>query len=458
MKQKFENIISYTVAHARYVLGVYHSYSPAVQHYIIIGSLFVFLFGTTYVGQKTGLTRNIVDFTQSLFQTAENPTGVSPVDLGVIDVEVSNPADPNPQTGPATDSGASSGGGTTGTGSTAKNPKTPNSSRSTGGSARSSGGSSGSSGPNTGGVGDLHTPPLALFSSQCLKRSGRVVAVSGPRTAWYSPNSTPNTIYNATTATWNGLDSYGRTIKWTVVINGSGPACWYGGRYQGIWDDTSPDVTWEDPYHHSGAMTIRVGNFLVEGYRADNQGDGIRMEGGGANFHIRGVYMSNIHDDCVENDYLHSGVTEDSLFDGCYSGFSGDDYTGKRSGTNNIWTIRNNLIRMKPYPTVHRVSYFTDRGCSLPNHMHVFKGWWKVDVGPRVAFKNNIIKFDIRPCDTIPLFPKGVNLVECSNNIIVYTGPGNFNQAVPPCVTVTKDVTVWNNAVNQWKQTHPDVK
>ena len=44
----------------------------------------------------------------------------------------------------------------------------------------------------------------------------------------------------------------------------------------------------------------------------------------GDGFVLRNAYISNVRDDCVENDVLSGGLIEDSLFDGCYMGLSVD--------------------------------------------------------------------------------------------------------------------------------------
>lgn len=388
-------------------------------------------------------------------------------------VRYANPAAPSPETvipinpdqqanegsmqGESPIYGQESGGGNSGTGGSGQSG-TGRGGVISGGSSRAGNSSSGGGRtPSGSNPGTPQNPAPARFESYCLARSGQVIPVNGLQKGQYRKvNITANTIFNAKSAYWDGTNAGGTPIPWVVTLDGTGPACWYGGRYQGVWDDTSPSVTWEDPYHHSGAMTIRMRDFLVESYRTDNQGDGVRMEGRGANFHIRGVHMSNIHDDCVENDGLNGGITEDSLFDGCYAGLSAADHTRTRNGSGNTWLLQNNLLRMKAYMTVHRVTFFTDRGCPVPNHMRVFKGWTVENPGPKVILKNNIFKFDIRPCGSGDFIPSTINLVECSNNIIVYTGPGNFPYSVPPCVTVTRDANVWNNAVARWKQTHPD--
>lgn len=354
-----------------------------------------------------------------------------------------------PNSGADAESNSQQGEQTTGTGSG------PTDNANTGNSSGSAGGSS-SNNPTA--------PNIPLFQSYCLARTGNIVNINGLiKNSYRNVNVSANTIFNASNGYWDGTRADGSRITWVIVLDGQGSSCWYGGKYTGVWDDRSPSVTWENPYHHAGAMTIRMSNFLVEGLRAHNQGDGVRMESGGSNFHIRGVYMSDIHDDCVENDFLHSGITEDSLFNGCYSGFSAASNASKsydRDGSNNTWHIKNNLVYMKPFPTVHSKEFFLNRGCPIPNHGILFKGWNSTyDPAPKVVFKDNIIRYDIRPCveSYKGIIPSQLDFSECRNNIIVYLGPGEFPGKAPaPCFKVTKDINVWNNAVKKWKQTHPE--
>lgn len=296
-------------------------------------------------------------------------------------------------------------------------------------------------------------------SSTCLARKGNVLNVTGIQSRDYKNYKfEDNMVINASTARWNNSKE-----KWAIQLSGGTNSCWYGGKFSGAWDDTSSNVTWENPYHHSGAITVRSRNFLVEGLRAHNQGDGVRFVLDAANFEARSVYMSDIHDDCVENDYLHGGIVRDSLFDGCYSGFSAASAARQsydRDGSKNTWRIDSNLVYMKPYPTVHSKEFFNNRKCQIPNHGVLFKGWNSTyDPAPKVVFKNNIIKYDIRPCveSYSGIIPPQLNFAECKNNTIVYLGPGEFPGKAPTCFKVTKDVNVWNNAVNRWKSAHPDV-
>lgn len=62
--------------------------------------------------------------------------------------------------------------------------------------------------------------------------------------------------------------------------------------------------------------------YVVDGLRVDRAEDGFAPLGDG--FALRNAYLSNIRDDCVENDFFSGGRIEDSLLDGCYTGISVD--------------------------------------------------------------------------------------------------------------------------------------
>ena len=291
-------------------------------------------------------------------------------------------------------------------------------------------------------------------SSVCLNRKGSKVAVSQLQKARYvNYTIKSNTVIDARKAYWDGTDTNGAPVSWAVTVDGAGPACWYGGKYTGAWDDRSRTVTWSKDYHHAGAFTIRMPNFLVEGYRAHNQGDGIRMEQRAANFHMKDVYMSDMHDDCVENDFLHSGITENSLFEGCFAGLSAANYDANTKQPNSTWTVRNNLLSMKPFYTMYKPEKYGNYG-----HGMLFKGWYHPGQGPELVLENNIFMAE-RPASLGDLaIPKNAKLKSCRNNTFVWLGRGEFPYKLPSCFKITKDKKVWTDAVSRWKAEHPTVR
>lgn len=295
-------------------------------------------------------------------------------------------------------------------------------------------------------------------TSTCLSRGGGKQTIAKLQKAAFRNYTTPkDTVFDARQAYWDGSDANGQPISWAITVDGNGPACWYGGKYSGAWDDRSKAVTWSKDYHHAGAFTIRMPSFLVEGFRAHNQGDGIRMEQRASNFHIKDVYLSDIHDDCVENDFLHGGITENSLFDGCYAGFSAATFEGiNPNGNGNTWTIRNNLLRLKPFYTMFKPEKYGNYGYSM-----LFKGWFEKGKGPSLVLENNIFMADRPPSIGRLDIPANANLKSCKNNTFVWlgSGPMPYKDLLPKgCFTFTTDRAVWDGAVAGWKAAHPNVR
>jgi hypothetical protein len=173
-------------------------------------------------------------------------------------------------------------------------------------------------------------------------------------------------------------------------------------------------------------------------------------------FHIIGVHMSHIRDDCVQNDFMYSGLIEDSLFNGCYTAFSAQTPSPSRDfdGGHNVWTIRDSLIRLEPMEKV-----YGDRGL-IPGHGAFFKWNNDNDKSPRLALHNNLFRVDQPSNSNSGLgIPEG-KLASCSNNVVVWLGKGPYPDPLPetfqgkPCFTITTDITVWNQAVQNWLRWH----
>lgn len=301
------------------------------------------------------------------------------------------------------------------------------------------------------------TPPVdpepepEPFVSECLGRAGNVVRLTGEQDSRYRLSRVDNdTVFDARGARWSGVDADGDAIPWTVTFrdDGSGSdSCWFGGEINGPWDENADDVSWEDPFHHSGAMTIDIPNFLFEGVRVNNQGDGLRPYG--ADAAIRSVWLSDIHDDCVENDDLYGLTIVDSLFDGCYAGFSARPFIADPpDGSGNVWSVENSLLRLEPQPTVYRGP--------TPGHGGFFK-WDDEGHSPRVALHNTILRADQSPNHGTLGIPEGLEFESCSNNTMVWLGDGPFPEALPSCFTITTDVSVWDDAVADWRTRHASV-
>lgn len=286
----------------------------------------------------------------------------------------------------------------------------------------------------------------------CFDREGPVITIGGEQSKQYHTGSFPfleNVIVDARTASWIHVDDY------PVVLEGGPDICFSGGT---IWGEYPYSTDWET-MHGTSAFTFRTtGKTTVENIRVHNYGDGITFSRGNPSysFHVIGAYMTHIRDDCVQNDYMYSGLIEDSLFDGCYTAFSAQahDSSGDNDGSLNVWTIRDSLIRLEPMEKVYK-----DSGL-IPGHGPFFK-WNKVDnKSPQLSLHNNIFRVDQPSNSSSGLgLPEG-KLAICSNNIVVWLGEGAYPDSLPntfngqECFSITTDKTIWDNAVQEWMDRH----
>lgn len=280
-------------------------------------------------------------------------------------------------------------------------------------------------------------------SASCLAQAAPTITLSGAPSPFDNTSLASNTGIDAWTASWTG------TSNMTVRYAGGSGVCWSGGRITGLF----PDGTSWSAYHDAYSMIIRGSpGTVIEGVRIHNYGDGPNFDAvGSENWTVRGNHMSYMHDDCISNDFGNSGLVDDNLMDGCYMGYSSRAYAGFVADNRaKVVTFRGNLIRLQNMPT----------GYTGPGHGKFWKMNSKDGSGsdPRLALHNNIFRMDTPPaCCGSFLIPPAAYLAECSNNIIVWLGAGEFPEPVPSCFTLTRDPSVWDNAVAEWKSRHPNV-
>lgn len=283
----------------------------------------------------------------------------------------------------------------------------------------------------------------ATASGSCLLRAGSTIKLSGSPAPYINGSMASNTGIDARSASWTG------TSTMTVRYEGGSSVCWSGGRITGLF----PDGTSWSAYHDAYSMVIRKSpGTVIEGVRVHNYGDGPNFDAVGSDgWTVRGNHLSYMHDDCISNDFGNSGLVDDNLMDGCYMGYSSRAYAGfVANNRSKVVTFRGNLIRLQDMPT----------GYAGPGHAK----FWKMNStdgsgnDPRLALHNNIFRMDT-PADCCGSFliPPAAYLKECSNNVIVWLGAGEFPEPVPSCFRVTRDKSVWDNAVANWKSRHPHV-
>jgi hypothetical protein len=292
---------------------------------------------------------------------------------------------------------------------------------------------------------------ITLLVIASLADAQDVVTPTGTFTQQFRPSLSSQTVVDARNAHFVASESN------NIPVYIEGGSAFLGGVIAGTYD---PAQTWSYYSNQGGAgIYLRPAQqtpFLVDGMRLDNNHDGIRLRENVQNFTIRNVYMTNIHDDCVENDFYFSGVVENSLLDGCYVAFSAREGSVEAiGGPNELWEIRNNLVRKQAF----NGPYF---GPS-PGHGPTFKLNQTTEQGlaPRLALHDNIFRIDQEASHGAHLFPPEARIASCSNNILVWLGVGSFPGDLKtdpttgqPCFTITTDISVWENARSNWLAAH----
>src|SRR5205809_649327 len=297
-------------------------------------------------------------------------------------------------------------------------------------------------------------PPV---TGSCLALAGPTITLSGMSTSPYQ-NTRPvtGTKIRATTAQWllNTPDVWG-------YMGSSSNLCWHSGQILGTIPPSTPYEDNLNGYHLMYGVDVHGASPLVEGLTIFTGGDGITFDAAeDANWTVRDVHMTYIRDDCIENDFLNSGLVDRSFFDGCYDFMSARAYGGGAAdGSANTVTVQNSLIRVQGMDKLYP-------GLSTPG----YGGFWKwsgsgspnTDIGPMLVITNTVFRADAPPVEGngagLYMAPVPGKVKSCANNVMVWLGPGSFPEPLPSCFTVLTGQAgrdYWDNAVAQWKAAHP---
>ena len=226
--------------------------------------------------------------------------------------------------------------------------------------------------------------------------------------------------------------------------------CVVGLRVEGL---QRRDLPWDDVKNSDGlqmrtAGSGIVGRSTIEGLHVRNLGDGLdtRINDRGHHFTARHIYMENIRDDAFENDTCQPIVIEDVLVDGTFV------FLASRPGSGNYFKNPSTPVYQISDTLVHvRADLVGDEGGNGK--------FWKwpgssSDCTPRpvLDMRNVVLRIDAVPAsDDGLVFPPGGSY---SNVTLVWAGPGSYPEDVPGGVTVTTDISVWDDARAAWLDAH----
>src|SRR4051794_19106739 len=166
--------------------------------------------------------------------------------------------------------------------------------------------------------------PSCTASSQVVTRPYPAGTTLSSRWAVRSPLA--HHTYNLTGVTSRAYPAMVSPFSLGVSDPGT-DICLLGGTLHGTVD---PTKTWE--YYHNNwnascVTIVGVDWMQVQNVACTGIEDGIRPEETASNvnnarFSIKGTYLRNVRDDCLENDDTLGGLVKDSLFESCNTGIS----------------------------------------------------------------------------------------------------------------------------------------
>ena len=286
-------------------------------------------------------------------------------------------------------------------------------------------------------VGSLPPPGTA----SCLTQSGPTISLAGVQSSPFDDTGlADNTRVDASSA------QFLTTANASIQIGGGSNLCWHGAESIG---QLPPATSWSEALSYYAAVPDGPG-VTVEDIRTFDRGDGVAFGRNVPNFVLRRAYIHYARDGCVENHFVFSGTVEDALLDGCFIGFASRPYTTTQDGSNNVLTIRNTLVRLQPMDGTYTGPAPGNGG---------FYEWSAIS--PKVALFNNVFRADqnTNQGDEDMAPPPG-KLAACSNNVMIWLGPGPFPEPLPSCfrvLTGAEGLQYWNTAVAQWKAAHPNL-
>jgi hypothetical protein len=291
--------------------------------------------------------------------------------------------------------------------------------------------------------------PLALPAAEDCRDAGRTT-VQTPRgsfTTRFSPEADDDTTFDASLSSWRpDLSTYPINLD-----SGAARTCWLGGA---VYGSIPESMTWEDA-HDLNQPCFRIVPMewlVVDGLRCDNTDDGIRpreTETGAddVTMLIRGTYLSEIRDDCLENDGIIGGLLQDNLWDGCNTGIS--ERPSEEQGSfdqppDETLVLDRMLIGLRIFPH--------EEG---PGENALFK--WS-DSANQVVIRCSLFKVDamsLNGPDAMAI-PGTVDDRRCPDRptTLVWLGEGSYPGRLPTGITVTSDASVWDAAVADWRCRH----
>jgi hypothetical protein len=315
--------------------------------------------------------------------------------------------------------------------------------------------------------------PRDTATSSCLGGSRPIVVVQAPTYERWPGGLfqlADNTAIDARGRVFDNSvldsDGYGLAVKLDDVTGSRNNLCFVGGSISTTIDpENTPWTTW----HRVTGMTVVTADAHIVGTSFSDEGDGISFASTATNWSVVGVAAvgatgspgAYIHDDCIQNDGMNSGLIDDSLFDGCMDFLSSIwGSTGTPAdGSANTVEVSNTLVRLQPYYNSYDTAKY-----GFDQHGGFFK-WAMVPatdgVPPQLYVHDSVFR-----SDTPAHYSGNLNgwlalppNTRCDNVTLVGTSAWPLSDIASwtsQCTNLTFGTTsTWDTDVANWKSNHP---
>ncbi len=234
-----------------------------------------------------------------------------------------------------------------------------------------------------------------------------------------------------------------KTNRYPIAIESSPSVLVVGGRFNG---KVPLNSDWVWTYCNSAALRVEQSpHARLVGQRMRRVWDAIRIQDGSDGFLIDQVWLTDVRDDCLENDYLMAGQVRDSLLDGCFAGLS--FAPGEKLKRRPTIVVDRVLMRLESY------NYRGEARHALP-----FKMKYR-SVNLRV--RNSILAFESSNLVGGKYLGQMWKSVQsCDNNKILWLGDGKPPPALrtaPSCFSLESGEQArktWSRAKQNWINCH----
>lgn len=229
------------------------------------------------------------------------------------------------------------------------------------------------------------------------------------------------------------------------IYDSPGMTLW-GGRFEG---EVPLASDWDATYCNSTAIGIWDGpNTTLQDLRIRHAWDGIRFSRESGFFRLQSAWLSEVRDDCVENDFLKGGQIVDVLFDGCFSGVSVRP-AGDRAddGSAEALTLAGALLRLESFPYKGAMKH----GAPV-----------KADtVSPRIQIYDSVFAMaDGEVISRSQLATAWEKIDDCRNNVLLWTTDKPWPDKLPKppaCFRLVQGAAardLWAKARQNWIDCH----